>query len=113
MHALAALADPTRKKIVEMLSRGGLCSGDISGHFAASAPAISQHLRTLREAGLVHARVDGQRRIYELDATGLDEISDWLTRIRSFWAVGLGALESELERPATDRRGGRHKGEKE
>lgn len=101
MQPLAALADPTRRKIVEMLARGGLCSGDISARFETSAPAISQHLKALREAGLVHARVDRQRRIYELDARGFDEIAAWLAHVRSFWSFRLDVLEAELQKPAS------------
>lgn len=101
MQPIAALADPTRRKIVEMLARGGLCSGDISARFETSAPAISQHLKALREAGLVHAHVDGQRRIYELDAKGFDEIAAWLARVRSFWNSRLDVLDAELQKPAS------------
>ena len=96
---MTALADPTRQKIVEMLARGPLSSGDIASRFDATAPAISQHLRTLREAGLVRVEVDAQRRIYELNNEGLDEVADWLAHIRRFWALRLDVLESELSKP--------------
>lgn len=102
MRALAALADPTRKQIVEMLARGAMCSGEISARFDVSAPAISQHLRALREARLVRARADGQRRIYELDPTGFDEIGQWLSNVRSFWNMRLDSLEKELQKPANN-----------
>ena len=98
MKALAALADPTRRRIVEMLARGALSSGDIASRFKTSPPAISQHLKTLREAKLVRVRVDAQRRIYELDADGVDELSEWITRIRRFWATRLDVLEAQLQK---------------
>ena len=76
MESLTALADPTRRKIVEMLGRGERAAGEIAERFAVSGPAISQHLKVLRDAKLVAVRVDGQRRIYSLDPAGLDEIDD-------------------------------------
>lgn len=97
MHALTALADPTRRQIVEMLAGGERTAGDIVRQFDVSAPAISQHLKVLKEARLVTARADAQRRIYALDATGIDEIDAWLSGIRRFWSGRLDALERELE----------------
>jgi DNA-binding transcriptional ArsR family regulator len=102
MKALAALADPTRRRIVEMLARGALSSGDIASRFKTSPPAISQHLKTLREAKLVRVRVDAQRRIYELDADGVDELSEWITRIRRFWATRLDVLEAQLQKESKE-----------
>jgi len=105
MESLTALADPTRRKIVEMLGRGERAAGDIAEHFAVSGPAISQHLKVLREAKLVAVRIDGQRRIYSLDAAGLDEIEGWLVDVRRFWTRRLDALEQALrETPAKRRR---------
>lgn len=98
MEGLTALADPTRQRIVEMLASGPLCAGDIAERFSISAPAISQHLKTLREAKLVRVRPKAQKRIYELDPEGVMELSDWIERIRAFWATKLDALESELRR---------------
>src|SRR6185312_9114137 len=97
MDSLAALADPTRRRIVEMLAAGNLSSGEIAESFKISAPAISQHLKTLRRAGLVRVRVDAQRRIYELDPGGIDEMSEWVTRIRRTWAMRLDRLEAQLK----------------
>ena len=97
MHGLAALADPTRQRIVEMLALGPLCAGDIAGRFDISGPAVSQHLKTLKAAKLVRARVDAQRRIYELNPEGVDELSDWIERIRAFWSPKLDALEAALK----------------
>lgn len=96
----AALADPTRRRIVELLSRGECAAGEIVGAFDVSGPAISQHLKVLREAALVQARVEGQRRIYQLNPQGLGEIDAWLNDVRRFWASRLDALERELRKTA-------------
>lgn len=98
MRPLNVLADPTRQQIVEMLSAGSLSAGDIARRFAVSAPAISQHLRTLREAKLVRVRAEAQRRFYELDPEGVEELAGWIARIRSFWTGKLDALEEELRK---------------
>jgi DNA-binding transcriptional ArsR family regulator len=85
MRTLAALADPTRRRIVEMLANGSLSSGEIADRFEISAPAVSQHLKILRNARLVRVRAAKQKRIYELDRDGVEEISEWLARIRLLW----------------------------
>lgn len=95
--ALAALADPTRQRIVEMLAAGPLPAGDIAGRFRLSPPAISQHLKTLKEARLVTVRPVAQKRIYELNPEGVDELAQWVTRIRAFWNPKLDALEAALK----------------
>jgi DNA-binding transcriptional ArsR family regulator len=107
MLALNALADPTRQRIVEMLAARELSAGDIAGKFDMSAPAISQHLKVLKEAKLVRVRADAQRRIYALDPAGFDEMDEWLTRIRRFWHGKLDVLERALK--ADDRKSGRKK----
>jgi DNA-binding transcriptional ArsR family regulator len=96
MDALAALADPTRRSIVETLARGPLSSGDIASQFPVSAPAISQHLKTLREARLVRVHAEAQRRIYELNEEGVAELADWVNDLRKFWTSKLDALEAEV-----------------
>jgi DNA-binding transcriptional ArsR family regulator len=98
MQGLTALADPTRQRIVEMLAKGALSSGDIASRFAMSAPAISQHLKTLREAKLVTVRPEAQRRIYELNEEGVGELAEWVNDLRKFWATKLDALEVELRK---------------
>jgi DNA-binding transcriptional ArsR family regulator len=98
MHSLHALGDPTRQRIVEMLAAGTLTSGDIARRFDVSAPAISQHLKTLRAAGLVRVRPQAQKRFYELDPRGVQELTDWVARIRGFWAERLDLLEKELHK---------------
>jgi DNA-binding transcriptional ArsR family regulator len=102
MLAFAALADPTRLQIVEMLAAGERSAGDIAGQFAMSGPAISQHLKLLREAGLVTVRADAQRRIYALDPNGFGALDEWLRHIRRFWAGRLDELERQLRGIPTD-----------
>jgi DNA-binding transcriptional ArsR family regulator len=104
MEGFAALADPTRRKIVEMLAARELPAGEIARRFDMTAPAVSQHLRLLRDAGLVHVRRDAQRRIYALDPRGLAELDEWLGRFRRFWSGRLDVLERELSEPNPNRR---------
>lgn len=92
-----ALADPNRRQIVELLARREHAAGEIAEHFAISAPAISQHLKVLRDANLVTVRVDAQRRIYALNPAGLAEIDGWLAQVRGFWSARLDALAAQLE----------------
>jgi len=96
MRPLEALADPTRRRIVELLARRDRTAGEIVDEFDMSAPAISQHLNILREAGLVVTRAEGQQRIQSLNPAGLDEIGVWLEKTRGFWSRRLDALEREL-----------------
>jgi len=98
MTALQALSDPTRQRIVEMLAAGALSSGEIAGRFELSPPAISQHLKTLKLARLVSVRIDRQKRIYSLDPAGVEEVSEWVARIRAFWNPRLDALEAALKK---------------
>ncbi len=86
MQAFAALGDPTRQRIVEMLAARELSAGEIARRFDMTPPAVSQHLKLLREAGLVQVRRDAQRRIYTLDPAGLAELDAWLARFRRFWS---------------------------
>jgi DNA-binding transcriptional ArsR family regulator len=96
MNAFAALADPTRQHIIEMLATRELAAGDIARRFDMTAPAVSQHLKLLRDAGLVNVRRDAQRRIYALNPQGLAELDAWLARFRRFWSGRLDKLEHEL-----------------
>jgi DNA-binding transcriptional ArsR family regulator len=96
MLSLSVLADPTRRRIVELLAGGALCAGDIASRFDVSAPAISQHLKILRNAHLVQVRRDAQRRIYELNPQGIEELHQWVDRLRGFWSGKLNALENAL-----------------
>ena len=98
MTALQALSDPTRQRIVEMLASGALSSGEIAVRFSLSPPAISQHLKALKQAKLVTVRADKQKRIYALDPQGVGEIADWVDRIKAFWNPRLDALEAALKK---------------
>ncbi|MEN3357883.1 MAG: hypothetical protein V7637_1865 [Mycobacteriales bacterium] len=98
-----ALADPTRRRILELLAGGERSAGDIAGEFAISRPGVARHLRVLRDAGLVRARGDGQRRLYSVDPAPLAEVQRWLIRYRLFWAQRLDALDTELRRGARRR----------
>ena len=98
MKALEALADPTRRRIVELLSESERPAGEIASHFGTSRPGISRHLRVLRDSGLVRVREDAQRRLYSLDPAPLAELDAWLERYRRFWTNRLDALETEVRR---------------
>jgi DNA-binding transcriptional ArsR family regulator len=98
MRAFAALADPTRRRIVELLAEGEHSAGQIAAQFSTSRPGVSRHLRVLREHGLVRARGEGQRRMYSLDPVPLAELEEWLERYRSFWTNRLDALDTEIHR---------------
>ena len=97
MEVFEALADPTRRRLVELLAEDERSAGELAGHFRVSRPAISKHLRVLREAGLVHVRGDAQRRIYRLEPQALGRAEGWLARHRQFWQERLDALEAQLE----------------
>jgi DNA-binding transcriptional ArsR family regulator len=96
MQSLAAIADPTRRRIVELLAERERTTGELVREFDLSAPAISQHLNVLRDAGLVVTRAEGQSRIQSLDPAGFDELDAWLEKTRSMWSRSLDALEREL-----------------
>ncbi len=96
MLAFTALADPTRRRIVELLAQRDRSAGEIVARFDMSAPAISQHLKLLREARLITVRTEGQKRIHSLDREGLDEIAAWVSKTTRFWENRLDALERTL-----------------
>lgn len=99
MHeTLAALSDPTRCRIVEELATADRSAGELAALFDISRPGVSRHLRVLREAGLVRAEPDAQRRVYSLVPQPLAEIDEWLARHRRFWTQRLDALETEIAR---------------
>jgi DNA-binding transcriptional ArsR family regulator len=104
MNALEALADPTRRRIVELLADGERSAGEIASHFDTARPGVSRHLRVLREHGLVQTRADGQRRLYSLDPAPLAELDAWLARYRRFWTNRLDALDTEIRRRRKGRR---------
>jgi DNA-binding transcriptional ArsR family regulator len=92
-----ALADPTRRRIVEALTAGPLSSGEIAARFPISAPAISQHLKALKTARLVRVRSEAQKRIYEIDPEGIDAVAGWAEGVRRHWAAKLDILEANLK----------------
>jgi DNA-binding transcriptional ArsR family regulator len=93
--ALAALADPTRRRVFERLKRGPLPVGAIARGLPVSRPAVSQHLKVLKEAGLVTDRPEGNRRVYHIDPAGLGALRAWLDQ---FWEQTLAAFQAEIER---------------
>ena len=98
--AFAALADPTRREIVALLARRPRPAGEIVGHFDVSQPAISRHLRVLRESGLVAfdgASDDRRSRTYRLKGEALDRIERWTREMRGFWEMQLGAFAEYVE----------------
>lgn len=101
METFAALSDPTRRQIIELLGPGPLPAGSIAERFALSAPAVSQHLKVLRQAGLVTQQVDAQRRIYALNPSGFAAMDQWLAQVRRFWGPKLDTLEAELMKDDT------------
>jgi len=103
VDALAALADPTRRRIVELLAEREHDAGELAAAFTVSRPAVSRHLRVLREAGLVTARGEAQRRVYALEPAPLAEVDAWLARYRDFWTNRLDALDTQLRRAGRER----------
>lgn len=99
-----ALADPTRRQVFERLKSGGLSVGEIARGLPVSRPAVSQHLKVLKEAGLVADEAQGARRVYHIDPHGLGALRAWLDQ---FWAVALEAFKAEAERDDNGKEDGR------
>jgi DNA-binding transcriptional ArsR family regulator len=99
--ALAALGDPTRQAIVELLAGGPRAVGELARELPVSRPAVSQHLKVLKEAGLVTDRAVGTRRLYQLDPAGADAARAYLDR---FWSRALDAFAEAVERAEEERR---------
>ena len=108
MHAFDVLGDPVRRRVLELLAEDELPSGAITEviqrEFGISQPAVSQHLRVLRENGFAAVRAEGTRRIYRVDTAGLQEVDVWIERFRHFWNQHLDALATELARGRRRRR---------
>jgi DNA-binding transcriptional ArsR family regulator len=108
VHALDILGDPVRRRILELLVDGEQSSGalqaTIRAEFGISQPAVSQHLRVLRESGFTSVRPDGTRRLYAVRHEPLRDVDVWLDRFRRFWTPPLMALETELARGRRRRR---------
>jgi DNA-binding transcriptional ArsR family regulator len=104
VEVAGAIADPVRREILVMLRRGPMTAGAIAASFAISRPAVSRHLRVLREQGLVIDEAHGRERVYRLDVTPLAELDAWLAQFRAGWMAALDALETEVRRTGRDRR---------
>lgn len=102
MHAFDVLGDPVRRRILELLAEGETSAGDVAARigeeFGISQPAVSQHLKVLRDNGFASVRAAGTRRLYTVDPTGLQEVDAWVERFRVFWDTRLDALALEVAR---------------
>lgn len=107
MHAFDVLGDPVRRRILELLvteQAAGEVTAVVRSEFGISQPAVSQHLRVLRENGFARVRVEGARRLYAVEPTALREVDSWLEPFRAFWDQRLDALGTELARGRRARR---------
>ncbi|HJP79211.1 MAG TPA: metalloregulator ArsR/SmtB family transcription factor [Pseudonocardiaceae bacterium] len=108
MHAFDVLGDPVRRRILELLADGELTSGAvgavIQAEFGISQPAVSQHLKVLRDNGFATVRPEGTRRLYAVGTAPLREVDEWLEPFRRFWNQRLDALGTELARGKRERR---------
>jgi DNA-binding transcriptional ArsR family regulator len=102
VHAFDVLGDPVRRRILELLADGEMSAGAvvarIQGEFAITQPAVSQHLKVLRDNGFASVRPDGQRRLYAVDGKALRDVDEWLDGFRRFWTPRLDALGTEIAR---------------
>ena len=97
MDTFTALADPTRRRIIETLASNEASFGELADRFEMSRPAVSQHLKALKSAGIVVSRADAQRRIYRLTDESLIEVETWLGKVRGYWSQRLDTLEQLLD----------------
>jgi DNA-binding transcriptional ArsR family regulator len=108
VHAFDVLGDPVRRRILELLAAGELSSGGVTSvvqaEFGISQPAVSQHLKVLRESGFTTVRADRTRRLYAVDPAPFQELEGWLGQFRSFWEQRMDSLETELARGKRERR---------
>jgi DNA-binding transcriptional ArsR family regulator len=95
----SAIADPTRRAILDQMRDGEIGAGELAARFPVSRPAIARHVRILRDAGLVEQRVDAQRRFYSLRPAALQQVDQWLAPYRLFWSARLTDLKLYLENP--------------
>jgi DNA-binding transcriptional ArsR family regulator len=103
-YALSALADPTRRRVFERLKSGPKPVGALARGLPVSRPAVSQHLKVLKEAGLVADRPEGTRRVYYIDPQGLGALRGWLDQ---FWDQALASFQAEVERASSDEKQGK------
>ena len=108
VHAFDVLGDPVRRRILELLAEGELTSGAVTAvvqaEFGISQPAVSQHLKVLRDSGFASVRPEGTRRLYAVDSAPLEEVDMWLDPFRRFWNQRLDSLATELARGKRERR---------
>jgi DNA-binding transcriptional ArsR family regulator len=108
VHAFDVLGDPVRRRILELLADGELPAGaigdTISDEFAITQPAVSQHLKVLRDNGFTTVRPQGQRRLYAVNGAALRDVDEWLDTFRRFWTPHLNALNTEIARGKRERR---------
>lgn len=97
--AFSALSDPTRRAVFERLAQGPRAVGEIAAELPVSRPAVSQHLKVLKDAGLVSDRPEGARRVYQIDPKGLGALRAWLDQ---FWALALDAYAQEVDRQSKE-----------
>lgn len=97
MTPFEAIAEPQRRRLLDLLRAGERSAGDLVEATGLSQPGVSKHLKSLRDAGLVSMRPDGQRRLYRLEGRELAELDAWLKPFRQFWADRLNALDDHLE----------------
>jgi DNA-binding transcriptional ArsR family regulator len=113
VHALDILGDPVRRRLLELLADGERSAGELSqtigSEFGISQPAVSQHLRVLRDNGYATVRPDGARRLYAVDADPLRAVDEWLAAFRGFWTPRLAALDTEIARGKRARKGTVHR----
>lgn len=109
MNAVEALGDPVRRRIVELIGAGEKAAGElterITSEFDITQPAVSRHLRVLRETGLASVRPSGTRRLYRVQAQPLRDLDRWLEGLGRFWHQGLDALDTEVRRGTRERKG--------
>ena len=102
MSAFDILGDPVRRRVLELIADGEVSAGDVAAvvrrEFGISQPAVSQHLRVLRENGFASVRAEGTRRLYVIDAAPLQEVADWVERHRRYWMESFDALDAHLAR---------------
>lgn len=108
MQGFDVLADPVRRRILELLGHGEIASGDvvnaIGAEYGITQAAVSQHLKVLREAGFAKVRPDAQRRFYSIDPAGFRAVNEWVDQFRGFWEPKLDALATEIARGKRERR---------
>jgi DNA-binding transcriptional ArsR family regulator len=108
VHAFDVLGDPVRRRILELLADGEMSAGSIAAaiqdEFAITQPAVSQHLKVLRDNGFASVRAEGQRRLYAVDGRALQDVDQWLNAFRRFWTPHLDALATEIARGKRQRR---------